>query len=112
MIASETCMDVYVDDDISSLSPSSFWVLFAFSGGTSTIALIVYLSHRNWKLSCLLVHKTIRMLVLTLMKQWGIQKQRFYGRLLSHGESPRSSTNTPPEAVAGSSIVNIEASMT
>ncbi|KAK0599657.1 hypothetical protein LWI29_007366 [Acer saccharum] len=112
MIASETCMDVDVDDDISSLSPSSFWVLFAFSGGTSTIALIVYLSHRNWKLSCLLVHETIRMLVLTLMKQWGIQKQRFYGRLLSHGESLRSSTNTPPEALAGSSIVNIEASMT
>ncbi|KAK4851341.1 hypothetical protein QYF36_014273 [Acer negundo] len=112
MIASETCMDVDVDDDISSLSPSSFWVLFAFSGGTSTIALIVYLSHRYWKLSCLIVHKTIRMLVLTLMKQWGIQKQRFYGRLLSHGESPRSSTNTPPEALAGSSIVNIEAATT
>ncbi|KAK1581416.1 hypothetical protein Q3G72_005846 [Acer saccharum] len=113
MIASETCMDVDVDvdDDISRLSPSSFWVLFTFSGGTSTIALIVYLSHRNWKLSCLLRHKIIRMLVLTLMEQWGIQKQRFYGRLLSHGESPRSSTNTPTEVLTGSSIVNIEAAM-
>ncbi|KAI9185437.1 hypothetical protein LWI28_007230 [Acer negundo] len=114
MIASETCMDVDVDvdDDISSLSPSSFWVLFAISGGTSTIALIVYLSHCNWKLSeCLLVNKKFKMLILTLMKQWGIQKQRFYGRLLSHGESPRSSTNTPTEALAGSSIVNIEAAM-
>ncbi|KAL5736445.1 hypothetical protein ACOSQ2_031233 [Xanthoceras sorbifolium] len=107
MISSETCVEVDVDDDISSLSPNSFWVLFLFTCGTSTMALIIYLSHCNWKLNhewLLLVHKTIRMLALALMNQWGTQKQRFYGRLLSiRGEKPRSSTNTP-EALAGSSL--------
>lgn len=60
MIASEKCMEVNLhdDDDISSLSPSGFWVLFVLSGGISTIALVIFLWRCNWKINeNLLVHK-------------------------------------------------------
>ncbi|XP_058002408.1 glutamate receptor 2.8-like [Hevea brasiliensis] len=53
MLASEKCVDVKSEDEISSLSPSSFWVLFILTGGTSTVALVSYLIQRRkmiWRL--------------------------------------------------------------
>ncbi|XP_052177245.1 glutamate receptor 2.1-like isoform X2 [Diospyros lotus] len=41
---SESCIDVDSNDQDVSLSPSSFWVLFMLTGGTSTIALVMYIS--------------------------------------------------------------------
>ncbi|KAJ4726395.1 Glutamate receptor [Melia azedarach] len=107
MIASEKCMDEALDDDISSLSPSGFWVLFALTAGTSTIALLIYLSHCNWNINeNLLVLRTRRMLVLFLLRQWRHQEQRFC-RTVSNSESPGSSPNTSDEARFASDL-NVE----
>lgn len=107
MIASEKCMDEALDDDISSLSPSGFWVLFALTAGTSTIALLIYLSHCNWNINeNLLVLRTRRMLVLFLLRQWRHQEQRFC-RTVNNSESPGSSPNTSDEARFASDL-NVE----
>ncbi|XVF70105.1 hypothetical protein PTKIN_Ptkin11bG0135700 [Pterospermum kingtungense] len=45
MIASQSCAEVDVNHDISSLSPDSFWALFSLTASFSTLALIVYVGH-------------------------------------------------------------------
>ncbi|KAL6202144.1 hypothetical protein ACLB2K_025855 [Fragaria x ananassa] len=45
MLATQKCLDAETDGSTPSLSPSSFWILFIFSGGTSTISLGVYIFH-------------------------------------------------------------------
>ncbi|OMO89278.1 Ionotropic glutamate receptor [Corchorus capsularis] len=45
MLASQNCTQVDLEDDISSLSPSSFWALFLLTGSMSTVALLIYVSY-------------------------------------------------------------------
>jgi hypothetical protein len=76
MIASEKCSNGESVDEMSSLSPSSFWVLFSFSGGTSTIALLVYVvCHKKFG------QKTVWRLVLVVMRHWWHQKKTFSRRV-------------------------------
>ncbi|KAM1583129.1 hypothetical protein ACFX10_030778 [Malus domestica] len=79
MLASLKCVDAETDGAIDnpSLSPKSFWVVFILTGGTSTIALVVY-SFRICK--SMLEHKTNWKFILDVMKQWGSPNRRFSRR--------------------------------
>lgn len=90
MIASEKCVDKEAIDEIFSLSPSSFWVLFIFTAGTSTMALVFYvvLSQKWFR------HKTIWRLMLAVMRHWSLYKKSF-SRRVSGSERSRNSSNTP-----------------
>ena len=72
MIASEKCSDGELVDEMSRLSPSSFWVLFMFTGSTSTISLLVYVVC-NKRFG----HKIIRRLASVVMRRWGHHKETF-----------------------------------
>ncbi|KAF5478608.1 hypothetical protein F2P56_005151 [Juglans regia] len=76
MITSQRCVDMEMIDDISSLSPSSFWVLFLLTAGTSTAALVVYVvAHK------LFGHRTIWTLVLAVMRHWWHLRKSFSRRV-------------------------------
>ncbi|KAM5586186.1 glutamate receptor 2.8-like [Rosa sericea] len=94
MLASQKCLDAETDGRTPSLSPSSFWVLFIFSGGTSTIALLVYI-FRIYK--SMLKHKTVWNLMLAVINQWGNPSMQRFSRRDSdiHPETPTHSANVP-----------------
>nr|POE59593.1 glutamate receptor 2.1 [Quercus suber] len=66
MVASEKCVD-YVEsiDEVSSLSPTTFSVLFMLTGGTSTVALMVYVVFYK-----LFGHKTIWRRLGVMRNRW------------------------------------------
>ena len=94
MLSSEKCLDVE-DDETSSLSPSSFWMLFIISGGTSTFALLAYILHHK----LIKLHdptsepKTIWRFFTAVTKFW-LQRTRTFSRRASDLELPRSSPNS------------------
>ncbi|XP_044495909.1 glutamate receptor 2.7-like [Mangifera indica] len=103
MITEVDCIEVDLDDDNSSLSLNSFWVLFVLTGATSTIALIIYATHIPWRLHLnLLVQTKIRTLILTFLGRWGISKQRFCRKVSHLGTLPTS--QNVDEAVTPSSL--------
>ncbi|GMY31949.1 glutamate receptor 2.8-like [Fagus crenata] len=65
MIASEKCAKVESIEELSSLSPSTFCVLFILTGGTSTVALLVYVVcyKRFW-------HNTMWGHMLAIVRTW------------------------------------------
>lgn len=79
MLASLKCLDLDAQKDSGdpSLSPNSFWVLFVFTGGTSTTALVVYtfFIHKSVAES-----KTNWTIMLAAMKKWGNPNRRFSRR--------------------------------
>ncbi|XP_059442099.1 glutamate receptor 2.8-like [Corylus avellana] len=75
MIASEKCSDGELVDEMSRLSPSSFWVLFMFTGSTSTVSLLVYVVC-NKRFG----HKIIRRLALVVMRRWWHHDQKTFPR--------------------------------
>ncbi|CAB4277407.1 unnamed protein product [Prunus armeniaca] len=79
MLASLKCLDSDAQKDSGdpSLSPNSFWVLFVFTGGTSTTALVVYtfFIHKSVAES-----KTNWTIMLAAMKKWGNPNRRFSRR--------------------------------
>ncbi|KAG6685477.1 hypothetical protein I3843_12G114400 [Carya illinoinensis] len=82
MIAAQECEDTELIDDISSLSPSSFWVLFVLTAGTSTAALLVYVvCHKRFG------QKTIWRLMLAVMRHWWHRKKSFSRRVSSNERS-------------------------
>lgn len=83
MIASQKCEDDRESiDEISSLSPSSFWVLFVITAGTSTTALLVYVvRHKRFG------QKTVWRLVLVVMRHWWRRKKSFSRRVSSNERS-------------------------
>lgn len=94
MLASEKCTDIEPDDEplSLSLSPSYFWVLFVFTGGTSSMALAIYIFR-----ACISVseHKAIWKLMMAVMKQWWNKKRRFSRRV---SEIAESTPGNPPNA--------------
>lgn len=73
-ITSEKCVDVeFGYDEIASLQLNSFWVLFASTGGTSTIALLIYAI-----ICCCKPHNN---------------ESRQSSSRVSHAESPKNSQN-------------------
>ncbi|GAV64037.1 Lig_chan domain-containing protein/SBP_bac_3 domain-containing protein/ANF_receptor domain-containing protein, partial [Cephalotus follicularis] len=88
MLTSDKCVGLDQDDEISSLSPNNFWVLFILSGGTSTAALIIFVVHRKWKFKePFFVHTNLWMLMLAVIRHWGLQKRRF-SRKIGDVENP------------------------
>ncbi|EEF44028.1 glutamate receptor 2 plant, putative [Ricinus communis] len=69
MVALEKCVDVELDDEISSLSLSSFWVLFIITGGTSTIALSIYVIYQKMILNDSTQRSLIWRFILAVMKR-------------------------------------------
>ncbi|KAH6780908.1 hypothetical protein C2S52_012145 [Perilla frutescens var. hirtella] len=49
LIASEKCVEVQADNETASLSPHGFFMLFVFTGSTSTTALAIYYFRNRWK---------------------------------------------------------------
>ena len=78
MVASQKCVNMDWEEEDSSLSPNSFWVLFIITGGTSTVALLTYIAHD---------HRT-------LMNHWTHCKRRI-SRKVSDLESSTNSPNMP-----------------
>lgn len=88
MIASEKCVDGESVVEMSSLSPSSFWVLFVLTGGTSTISLLFYVvCHKRFG------HRTAWRLVLAVMRRWWLRKKTF-SRRVSDVETSTNFSNT------------------
>lgn len=85
MIASEKCKDVEPENGSRSLSPNSFLVLFILTGGTSTVALVVYIFRVD---NFMLRHKTIGRVMMVVMKHWRSQKRRFSRRVSDVAEIP------------------------
>lgn len=75
LTASEKCDD---NSEILSISPSSFYVLFAWSVATSTSALAFYAIHTKCR---------IDVMVKEALKRWG-KKNRMFSRKLSCAQNP------------------------
>ncbi|KAG6790308.1 hypothetical protein POTOM_006456 [Populus tomentosa] len=79
-----------MQSESSSLGPSGFRVLFFITGGTTTIAFVIYVCRSN-----LVRHKNIRGIIsAVLLKRWYSLSRRFTGRV-ANAEIP---TNGFPEA--------------
>ncbi|KAL6283513.1 hypothetical protein ACE6H2_014442 [Prunus campanulata] len=79
MLASQKCMymDPEEDEHLSpSFSPSYFWVLFIFTGGTSSMALAIYI-FRAYNSMSMSEHNVIWKLMMAVMKHRGNQRGRF-----------------------------------
>lgn len=82
MMGSEHCVEVGLNDEISSLSARSFFVLFVLTGATSTLALIIYITHYNWKKTHqssqfhhTILQKAIWKLKFDAMNSWGRRRR-------------------------------------
>lgn len=87
LMASEKCDD---NSEILSISPSSFYVLFAWSVATSTSALAFYAIHTNCR---------IDVVVKKALKRWG-KKNRMFSRNLSCDQNPADQTHGTHFAIA------------
>ncbi|KAL6283571.1 hypothetical protein ACE6H2_014500 [Prunus campanulata] len=78
MLASQKCMDMELEDEhlCLSVSPSYLWVLFVFTGGTSSMALAIYI-FRAYNSMSMSEHIVIWKLMMAVMKHWGNQRGRF-----------------------------------
>ncbi|XP_059661465.1 glutamate receptor 2.9-like [Cornus florida] len=93
LAAEEKCVEVESDNKTASLSPNSFWVLFVFTGGISTIALIIYGVRGTWSTGhFMLKQKSIWMFIVVTMEKWRLQQNRFF-RKVSDVESPKNLPN-------------------
>lgn len=96
MIGTEKCVNMDSNEETYRLSPNSFVALFIITGGTSTIALVIYVICWRWNLNddgSMLEHRTIWRLMFAVMKHWRRRRIRF-GRRVSNAETtPRTNTN-------------------
>jgi hypothetical protein len=91
MIASAKCHDVEPDKETPSLSPNSFLVLFIMSGGTSTLALLVYILRVD---RSIFRHRIMWRLMKAAMRHWRSQNRIFSRRVSNVAENPSNSSNT------------------
>ncbi|KAL6953214.1 hypothetical protein U1Q18_045147 [Sarracenia purpurea var. burkii] len=90
MLRSEKCVESESESDSeselgdASLGLNSFWILFLLSGGTSTVALGIY------------VIPSMGKLILGTLRQWGKQRRRRFSRRDSDGEIPTNPSNPSP----------------
>lgn len=99
MLASEKCKEMEDGEGESTLSLSlnSFFVLFTFTGATSTIALVFYLC-RGYK--SVFRHKNlIWRLMMAVIRHWGDGKRRF-SRRASHVPEGRANPLNPSDSNA------------
>ncbi|GMY31945.1 glutamate receptor 2.8-like [Fagus crenata] len=91
MIASAKCHHVEPDKETPSLSPNSFLVLFIMSGGTSTLALLVYILRVD---RSIFRHRIMWRLMKAAMRHWRSQNRIFSRRVSNVAENPSNSSNT------------------
>ncbi|CAK9167342.1 unnamed protein product [Ilex paraguariensis] len=79
---SEKCLDEESEKENVSLSANSFWVLFVFTGGTSTAAPALYIIRSKWKLeNSIFQLGSIWMLIWIVLKHWENKRSRFSRRV-------------------------------
>lgn len=78
LTASEKCVDNETDNSEISIGPSSFYVLFAWSVGTSTAALVLYAIYTKCRMD---------RVVSKALKHWR-KKKRIFSRKVSYAENP------------------------
>ncbi|XP_027061001.1 glutamate receptor 2.7-like [Coffea arabica] len=89
MTALEKCVEIESESETLRLSPSSFYILFMFTGGTSTAALAIYFVHSKFKVdnTAMREHKRIWLLILLVLKHWRNKRAQF-PRNVSLAETP------------------------
>ncbi|KAL2326768.1 hypothetical protein Fmac_020195 [Flemingia macrophylla] len=91
MLAAEECEDkIDADGETTSISPGSFLVLFILTGGTSTIALLIYIFSVNYLCSG---QRTMWSLMMAVIKRWRSQKRLFSRKVHNVAESSLNSSN-------------------
>ncbi|KAF9666596.1 hypothetical protein SADUNF_Sadunf16G0245200 [Salix dunnii] len=85
------------DDDIHSLSPNGFRALFIITGGTSTIALVIYIFCIANSFSGFTI---IRGLMFTVIKHWCYQSKRFTRRVSNVESLENSSPHHSPNQLS------------
>lgn len=99
MIGNEKCVDGQVlYNDTASLSLNSFWVLFALTGGTSTIALSIYVIVSMFQVNddhnSVNEQRSIYAMLLAISKKYR-QRRRQLSSTVSNVESPSNHPATP-----------------
>ncbi|MED6157671.1 hypothetical protein PIB30_025449 [Stylosanthes scabra] len=74
MLASEKCEESQPDGETASLSPNSFWALFTLTAGTSTIALLIYVTGTNYSNHD--HRRRIQRITTVVTERWGQAKKR------------------------------------
>ncbi|KAF8413793.1 hypothetical protein HHK36_001786 [Tetracentron sinense] len=78
LIISNKCSNESSEDSQGSLSPQSFWVLFIITGGISTVSLVLFIFplnlHLKDSIQSILVYKSMRGLILALIKHMGAER--------------------------------------
>ncbi|KAJ0101036.1 hypothetical protein Patl1_04782 [Pistacia atlantica] len=88
MLATQNCEEMESEEDFSSISVTSYWVLFTLTGFTSTVALAVYVAHLYSKLEePIFGNQIIWRLMSAVIAPWGQQK-KWFCRKISDIESP------------------------
>lgn len=88
MLATQNCEEMESEEDFSSISLTSYWILFTLTGFTSTVALAVYVVHLYSKLEePIFRNKIIWRLMSAVIAPWGQQK-KWFCRKISDIESP------------------------
>ena len=85
------------DDEIHSLSPNGFRALFIITGGTSTIALVIYIFCIANSFSGLTI---IRGLMFSVIKHWCYQSKRFRRRVSNVESLENSSPHHAPNQLS------------
>lgn len=101
MVAEERCVEVDSRNvDEVSLSLESFWILFVFTGGTSTCALAIY-ALQGLKRAKMYPVENHSSLQTRISKYWSLKRSRF-SRKTSHVEM----SNLPSALKADTSVIS------
>ncbi|RVX03957.1 Glutamate receptor 3.1 [Vitis vinifera] len=91
LIGSQKCNSNITEtsEDSSSLSPSSFWVLFLITGGVSTVCLVIFMARERltYLYNYSLGHMAIWRLISAVMRSWRSHPRERFSRGISDEES-------------------------
>ncbi|KAJ9671517.1 hypothetical protein PVL29_025292 [Vitis rotundifolia] len=97
LIGSQNCdSNAEISEDSSSLSPSSFWVLFLITGGVSTVCLVIFMARERltYSYNHLLGHMAIWRLISAVMRSWRSHPRDRFSRGISDVESNGNAQHT------------------
>ena len=97
LIGSQKCdSNAEISEDSSSLSPSSFWVLFLITGGVSTVCLVIFMARERltYLYNYLLGHMAIWRLISAVMRRWRSHPRGRFSRGISDVESNGNAQHT------------------
>ncbi|XP_022976412.1 glutamate receptor 2.8-like isoform X2 [Cucurbita maxima] len=105
MIANETCEDDDAKEEGSRLSPNSFFILFVFSGGVSTIALTLFIFSAH---SSSFHQNAIWRLMIAVMRHWGKHRRPSSRRASDEPQPTTVSNNFAHDTLANSGLENCD----